>query len=98
MLSRDEYLKAYSEGYMAGIEKERADAKAAEKPYFTIDDIAERYRVGRGKAGEILRAVRHMCNGGGFGSCSMVKRSELLYWESIVDKQYVERLPIGGLK
>lgn len=90
-MGREEYLRAYSEGYMAGLEKARAE-KAEEKPFFTIDDIVERYGCGRNKAGEIMRAVRHVTNGGGFGSCGMVKRAELLYWESIVDKTFMERL------
>lgn len=95
-MGRDEYMKAYMEGYTAGIEKARADAKADEKPYFTLEDIMKRYQVGKNKAGEILRAVRHASGGGGLGSCSMVKRSELFYWETLVDKRYIERLPVGG--
>lgn len=91
MLTKDEYMRVYMEGYTAGIERAKADTEC-EKSFFTIEDIIERYKVGRNKAGEILRAIRHATNGGGFGSVSMVKRSELLYWESIVDKTYLERL------
>ena len=93
-MSMEEYRKAYMDGYVAGLEK----AKAEEKSFFTIEDIIKRYGCGKSKAGEILRAVRHVCGGGGFNSTEMVKRSELIYWESIVDKTFVERLATGNAK
>ena len=93
-MSMEEYCKAYMEGYVAGLEK----AKTEEKSFFTVEDIAKRYGCGINKAGEVLRAVRHLCGGGGFNSCSLIKRSELLYWESYVDKSFVERLSTGVAK
>ena len=59
-----------------------------------IKGIIDRYggRIGQNKAREILQAVRHCCNGGKLNSCSLVLRSELEYWESIVDKKFLARL------
>ena len=97
-MSMEEYRKAYMDGYVAGLERARNEAVKEEKPFFTVDDVASRYNCGKNKAGEIIRAVRHVTGGGGFGSCGMVKRSELLYWESIVEKTFVERLSTGEAK
>ena len=90
-VTREEYLKIYAEGYVAGIEKAKGDAEC---PYIDAKGIMERYgkRIGIGKAREILRAVRMHCNGGMLESSSIVKMSELLYWESCVDKTYLARL------
>ena len=56
--------------------------------------IIERYggRIGENKARAILQAVRHCCNGGKLKSSSLVLRSELEYWESLVDKKFLARL------
>ena len=87
----EEYRDAYMQGYVAGLEKGQAEAKV-DKPFFTIDDIMARYDCCQSKAGQILRAVRHVCNGVGLGVNDKVKRSELLYWETIVDKTFLKEL------
>ena len=89
---RDEaYMRAYMDGYTAALEKAAGEA---EKPYIDMEGLIERYggRIGQNKAREILQAVRHCCNGGKLNSCSLVLRSELEYWESVVDKQFLARL------
>lgn len=91
-MTNEEYRKAYMEGYVAGLEKGREESEKELKPIFKNKDIMERYGIGRGKASEVIRAVRHVSGGGGFGTAGMVKRSELLYWESIVDKTFLARL------
>ena len=90
-MDREMYMRAYMEGYTAAM-KER-DAKE-EKPYIDKDGIIARYdgKIGINKAGEILRAVRHVCDGGKLDSSSLVLLSELKYWESIVDKNFKARL------
>ena len=94
MMERTEkelYMRAYMDGYTAALEKA---AREAEKPYIDMEGLIERYggRIGQNKAREILQAVRHCCNGGKLNSCSLVLRSELEYWESVVDKQFLARL------
>lgn len=85
------YMRAYMDGYTAALEKAKAEQKS---PVIDKEGIIKRYgnRIGINKAGEILRAVRHCCNGGKLGSCSVVLLSELEYWESIVDKTFLARL------
>jgi len=87
----EEYMKGYAEGYASALDKQRA---AGARPYIDKEGIIERYggKIGQNKAGEILRAVRHCCDGGKLDSCSIVLISELEYWESIVDKKFLERL------
>lgn len=82
------YMRAYMDGYTA------AKEGRGQQPYIDKDGIIKRYggKIGQNKAGEIIRAVRHVCNGGKLNSCSIVLMSELLYWESIVEKKFVERL------
>lgn len=85
------YMRAYMDGYTDGLKKAAGEA---EKPYIDMQGIIERYggRIGQNRAREIIQAVRHCCNGGKLNSCSLILRSELEYWESIVDKQYLARL------
>lgn len=97
-VSNEDYQRIYMEGYTAGLRAGKAEASADDKPFFKAKDIAERYGCGLNKAYEVMRAVRHVCDGGGFGSAGMVKRSELLYWESIVDKKYLTRISAGTAK
>ena len=97
-MSTEEYKKIYMEGYTAGLRDGKAEAQKEEKPFFDNDDIRNRYGVGKAKASEIIRAVRHVCGGGGFGASGMVKRSELLYWESIVDTTFIEKLAATAAK
>lgn len=91
MVTKEEYMKIYAEGYVAGLEKAKENAEC---PYIDAKGIMERYnnKIGIGKARDILRAVRMQCNGGMLESASIVKMSELLYWESIVDKQFNARI------
>ena len=82
------YMKAYMEGYTAAMEK-----KEEKPPYLDVNGIIERYGgIGINKAREIMQSVRHVCNGGRLNSAGMILRSEMEYWESIVDKKYLERL------
>ena len=84
------YMEAYMSGYTAGVEKARAQSA---KPYLTVEDVMERYGgMSKCKAYEIMRAVRHCCNGGKLNHDGMVLLSELEYWESIVDPKFKERL------
>ena len=84
------YMEAYMSGYTAGVEKARAQSA---KPYLTVGDVMERYGgISKCKAYEIMRAVRHCCNGGKLNHDGMVLLSELEYWESIVDPKFKERL------
>lgn len=62
-----------------------------EKAYITKTDIQHRFGVGVNKAGDIMRDIRRVCNGGKLGA-GKVLPAELEYWESLVDKQYKERL------
>lgn len=87
----EQYMQAYMKGYMEGIKAERGEA---EKPYLDREMLKARYggKIGDSKAYEIMRAVRQVCGGGRLGSDSLILRVELEYWESIVDKTYIERL------
>ena len=86
----DQYMSAYMKGYMEGIKAERGEAA---KPYLTVENVSERYGgISKAKAYEIMRGVRHVCGGGKLGHDGMILRAELEYWESIVDKRYIERL------
>lgn len=83
------YMRAYMDGYTAGLERARGEVK---KSYLTVDDIAVRYNVGKSKANEIMRAVRHCCNGGKLDHDGRILLSELEYWESIPETQFKARL------
>lgn len=84
------YMRAYMDGYTAALEK--AEAESA-KPYLTVDDVVARYNgISKGKAYEIMRAVRHCCNGGKLNNDRMILRAELEWWEREVDKRFKERL------
>ena len=87
----EKYREAYMAGYTAALEKIRSESV---KPYIDKEALIARYDHKRGlnKAGEILRDVRHTCNGGKLDSCSIVLLSELEYWESVVDKKFKARL------
>ncbi len=87
----EEYMRAYMDGYTAGLEKARADFR---DPVIDREGLIERYRgrISNDKAYEIIRAVRHCCNGGKMKSSSLILLSELEYWESVVDPTYLERL------
>lgn len=88
------YMKAYMDGYTKAMEDLQGRQENVKPPYIDKQGIIDRYdgRIGINKAGEILRAVRRACNGGKLDSSSLVLVSELEYWESLVDKNYKERL------
>ena len=86
----EQYMSAYMKGYMEGIKAERGEA---EKPYLDVEAVRARYGgISRSKAYEIMQGVRHVCGGGKLNHDGMILRAELEYWESIVDKRYIERL------
>lgn len=85
----ERYMRAYMEGYTAGLEKAQGEQ---EKPYLTVDDVAARYCISKGKAYEIMVAVRHCCNGGKLNHDGKILRSELEWWESQPEVKFVERL------
>ncbi len=89
MEKSEAYMRAYMDGYTHALEQLRKEQKS---PVIDKEGIQKRYGVGMNKAGEILRSVRHCCNGGKLGSSSIVLLSELEYWESVVDKTYLARL------
>ena len=91
MKEQDTYLQAYAEGYLAASKEMEGRAT---KPYIDKEALIARYdgKISMDKAYEIIRAVRHVCNGGRLQSTSMVLLSELEYWESLVDKQFKARL------
>ena len=98
-MSCEEYQRIYMEGYIAGLKDGRAEGgEDLEKAYVEASDIMKRYGCGLNKAREIIRAVRHVTGGGGFGMAGKVKKAELLYWESIVDKNYLYRVSAGAAK
>ncbi|MBQ8340053.1 MAG: hypothetical protein IJX39_04580 [Clostridia bacterium] len=84
------YMRAYMDGYTAGVEKAKGEIV---KPYLTVEDVMARYGgISKGKAYEIMVAVRHCCNGGKLNHNGMILLSELEYWESVVDAKFKERL------
>ena len=86
----EQYMQAYIAGYMEAVRTEKGEA---EKPYLMVDDVVKRYGgITKGKAYNIMKAVRHLCGGGKLEHNGMILRSEMEYWESVVDKRYVERL------
>lgn len=87
--NREQFLSGYLAGYMKAIQEKQAEEQMA---YVDAEAIAKRYDIGINAARDVLKGIRHVCNGGKLGSCSKVLVSELKYWESLVDKQYVARL------
>ena len=85
------YMQAYMDGYTAAMEKAKAERY---KPYIDKEALIERYdgKIGVNKALTIMRNVRHVCNGGRLEHDSLILRSELEYWEGLVDKQFKARL------
>lgn len=83
------YCRGYIDGFLAATEEHKAKE---EKPYLDVEDVMKRYDVGTNKARSIIHAVRHVCNGGKLESSSKILLSEIKYWESIVDKKYLDRL------
>lgn len=89
-MDRQEYARAYAEGYAAGIAS--VTVLPPPSPVLRLADIQERYGVGINKARQIIQAIRHVCNGGHLQSSSAVFIAEAEYWESLVDKQFKKRL------
>ena len=93
--ANEAYMRAYMQGYTDAMEKAAA-TRGDDKPYIDLPGVIERYGgIGEAKARSILEGVRHVCGGGKIGLATKVLKSELEYWESIVDKQFVERLYDG---
>lgn len=88
-MDRNEYTRAFAEGYAAGI---AAAGGRQDSPVLFIEDVQERYQVGINKAREIMQAIRHVCNGGKLQSPKMILKAEAEYWETLVDKQFRKRL------
>ncbi len=89
-MNRD-YLRGYAEGYAAAI-IDRAEKE--KKPYIDKAALIERHdgKIGLNKAGEILRAVRHVCDGGKLNCSGLILLSELEYWERTVNPKFRELL------
>jgi hypothetical protein len=90
-MDNETYLLAYAEGYAAAMSKIR---EREANPVLDAEDLVRRYggKISKAKAQDCIRAIRHVCNGGMLGSSSYVMLSEVLYWESKVDKTYIDRL------
>ena len=87
-MSIQEYREAYMNGYTDGFRQ--AQENVNDQPvYFDHTAIMERYNVGENVARDIIRDIRRECGGGRLGHVSRVLRSEVEYWESIVDKRRV---------
>ena len=85
----ERYMRAYMEGYTAGLEKAQGEQV---KPYLTVEDVAARYCISKGKAYEIMVAVRHGCNGGKLNHDGKILRAELEWGESQPEVKFGERL------
>ena len=83
------YSKGYMDGYTAAMERAKEESAV---PYIDLEGVMKRFNVPIGKAREIIHGVRHVCGGGKLGLTTKVLMSEMLYWESIVDKEYIARL------
>lgn len=90
-MDRQEYARAFTDGYNACMESMRGKY---ENPLLGVEEIRQRYdgKIGKDKAYEVIKAVRHCCGGGMLGSASYVMLSELVYWENNVNKTFVERI------
>ena len=89
-MDRNEYARAYAEGYAAGIASVQVIPPPS--PVLKIEDIMKRYDVGLNKARQILQAIRHVTNGGALDCSGAVLVSEAEYWETLVDKTFKKRL------
>ncbi len=87
--NREIYLSAYLAGYMKALQEKQEEQRTA---YVDVDGIMKRYGIGINAARDVLKGVRHVCNGGKLNSSSKVLVAELEYWESLVDTRFKERL------
>lgn len=87
-MSIQEYREAYMNGYTEGFRQAQENVNV-QPVYFDHTAIMERYNVGENVARDIIRDIRRECGGGRLGHVSRVLRSEVEYWESIVDKRRV---------
>ena len=76
------------EGRVTELDVQIREFKAQGQIALTYKDIMVRYGVQETKARAILRAIRSVCGGGKLGQ-GRVLPSELLYWESLIDKRMV---------
>ena len=76
------------EGRVTELDVQIREFKAQGQIALTYKDIMVRYGVQETKARAILRAIRSVCGGGKLGQ-GRVLPSEVLYWESLIDKRMV---------
>lgn len=76
---------------MTELDREIQKTREAAKTAIRYTDIMERYGVGIVKARNIIREIRRTCGGGKLGA-GMVLPSELEYWETHPNTNYVKRL------
>jgi hypothetical protein len=88
-IANDAYMKAYMDGYSAALERNNIKDETI---VFGVDEIMKRYEVSKGKAYEIIKAIRHKCNGGLLQTEGKVLNSEVRYWEDNPDTRFKERL------
>ena len=84
----ENYMSAFMDGYLAAMAKYKTD----EKKVLTVADIQERYHCGINKAQNIMQSILRCCNGGMLNTPGRCKPAEADYWDTLVDKQYKERL------
>ena len=76
------------DGRLTELDIEIKEFRAQGKVALNYKDIMARYGVGRTRALEIIRGIRSVCGGGKLGS-GKVLPSEVVYWESLIDKRMV---------
>ena len=76
------------EGRVTELDVQIREFKAQGQIALTYKDIMVRYGVQETKARAILRAIRSVCGGGKLGQ-GRVLPSEVVYWESLIDKRMV---------
>ena len=91
-MSYKEQLAEESVERMTSLDIQIREFREQGRVALTFEDIQARYGVGIGKARSIIRGIRAVCGGGKLGLTTKVLMSEMLYWESIVDKEYIARL------
>jgi hypothetical protein len=76
------------EGRVTELDVQIREFKAQGQIALTYKDIMVRYGVQETKARAILRGIRSVCGGGKLGQ-GRVLPSEVVYWESLIDKRMV---------
>ncbi len=70
------------------LNKEIREFQGEGKIALEVEDIMERYHVGRARAYDIIRGIRSVCGGGKLGE-GKVLPTEARYWESLVETRKV---------